>query len=315
MDGEDADADDQKILLIPIVPVEDEEAVIEMSTDTVQPTNIPVTSQPQLLLRGIASASSSNAPNIPNPLANGNVTAGMVPGVEADVVAAASAAFTAVMRSNEQGSLIDPELLIKILSNPTIIERIATDHGASSSNPQPVPNQRLPAMALSDQPHGHIGRAETSMPLSAAIPNGPFYSQSNGPGPVPAPRAPPPPMVGPPSSSPSMRPVTKDINYYKSLIQQHGGERQEPQDHSPFVGRPNHLIMGLNVETPVTHPKPRESKAKIMKPCIYFNSSRGCRHGANCAYQHDASLQQRVGSLPEVQNAKRMKMDREITGT
>lgn len=312
------DNDDQKILLIPIVPVEDEEAALEMSADTVAPINIPMSSQSLLLPPGIPSASSSNAPNIPNPPANENVAAGMVPGVEPDVVAAASAAFTAVMRSNEQGNLIDHDLLIKILSNPKIIERIVTDQVVSSSNPQAVPNQRLPPIALSDQPPGHVSRVETNIPLSAAIPSGPFYSQSNGPGPVPAPR-PPPSMVGPSSSSPPVRPVTKDINYYKSLIQQHGGERQEPQDqsqsHSQFANRPNHHVLGMNPETVVTHPKPRDSKPKIMKPCIYFHSSRGCRHGANCSYQHDASLQQRVSSMPEVQNAKRMKMDREITGT
>ncbi|WKA10263.1 hypothetical protein VitviT2T_027843 [Vitis vinifera] len=318
IDGEDMDNDDQKILLIPIVPVEDEEAALEMSADTVAPINIPMSSQSLLLPPGIPSASSSNAPNIPNPPANENVAAGMVPGVEPDVVAAASAAFTAVMRSNEQGNLIDHDLLIKILSNPKIIERIVTDQVVSSSNPQAVPNQRLPPIALSDQPPGHVSRVETNIPLSAAIPSGPFYSQSNGPGPVPAPR-PPPSMVGPSSSSPPVRPVTKDINYYKSLIQQHGGERQEPQDqsqsHSQFANRPNHHVLGMNPETVVTHPKPRDSKPKIMKPCIYFHSSRGCRHGANCSYQHDASLQQRVSSMPEVQNAKRMKMDREITGT
>ena len=290
-------------------------------------TNIPMSSQSQLLLpRGIPSASSSsNAPIIPNPPVSENVAARMAPGVEPDVVAAASAALTAVMRSNEQGSLIDHNLLVQLLSNPVIIERIVTE--SSSSNPQPVPNQRLPPIALSDQPPGHVSasRAETNIPLSAAIPSVPFYSQSqsNGPGgPVPGPRPPPPPpppMVGPSSSSSSSPPVTKDINYFKSLIQQHGGERAEPQDqphsHPQFTGRPNHHVLGLNPETVVTHPKPRDSKPKIMKPCIYFHSSRGCRHGANCSYQHDACLQQRVSSMPEVQNAKRMKLDREITGT
>ncbi|RDX60428.1 Zinc finger CCCH domain-containing protein 30, partial [Mucuna pruriens] len=31
----------------------------------------------------------------------------------------------------------------------------------------------------------------------------------------------------------------------------------------------------------------KEVKFKIQKPCKYFNSSRGCRNGSNCHYQHD----------------------------
>ncbi|RDX66970.1 hypothetical protein CR513_54210, partial [Mucuna pruriens] len=37
-----------------------------------------------------------------------------------------------------------------------------------------------------------------------------------------------------------------------------------------------------------------EVKFKIQKPCKYFNSSRGCRNGSNCHYQHDVSGMSRI---------------------
>ena len=48
--------------------------------------------------------------------------------IEPDVAAAAAAAFVEIMRSNEEGSMIDQDLLIKILSNPQIIETLISQH-------------------------------------------------------------------------------------------------------------------------------------------------------------------------------------------
>lgn len=62
---------------------------------------------------------------------------------------------------------------------------------------------------------------------------------------------------------------------------------------------------------------PRDSKQKIMKPCMYFNSARGCRNGANCLFQHDATAYQPRNpnngntNNPEMQTAKRMRFDRD----
>ncbi|CAI9755898.1 unnamed protein product [Fraxinus pennsylvanica] len=36
-----------------------------------------------------------------------------------------------------------------------------------------------------------------------------------------------------------------------------------------------------------------------MKPCMFFNSPRGCRNGENCTFLHDISSQQRVTNNPE----------------
>uniref|UniRef100_A0A5B6YIB6 Putative zinc finger CCCH domain-containing protein 6 n=1 Tax=Davidia involucrata TaxID=16924 RepID=A0A5B6YIB6_DAVIN len=298
---EDSSHNDQHTLLIPITPIEDEDVAADTSFDSVTSTTIAMSSHPPQLAPGIFPESQCGA-TYPNPPANGNPAAGtgMTLGVEPGVAAAAYAALTAVMTSNDQGNLIDRDLLIKILSDPKLIEKLVTDHGAAT-NPQMIPKPRSPGITSSDLPSVHINRTEVGAPSLAATSSGPFYSLLNRVGPASNPR--PPPPVGAPEA--------KDINYYKSLIQQHGEERQEilPQ----FGSRHNYQLVD-NLES-VNNPKPRDLKPKIMKPCIYFNSSRGCRHGVNCSYQHDAPSQQRVSSMPEVQSAKRMKVDREITGT
>ncbi|KAG0501802.1 hypothetical protein HPP92_001874 [Vanilla planifolia] len=59
---------------------------------------------------------------------------------EPDVAAAASAAFTAIMRSNEEGSLIDRDLLIKILSDPSMLEKLVSEYGTPKQTPpSPLP--------------------------------------------------------------------------------------------------------------------------------------------------------------------------------
>ncbi|OVA12620.1 zinc finger protein [Macleaya cordata] len=322
--------DDRQTPLIPVTPIEDEDAPDSSFNSVVAPINNPFLSQlpvpPQSLLApGILQTSQCNVSVSPNIPTNEKSGVGLVPGVEPDVVAAASAAFTAIMRSNEQGSLIDHELLIKILSSPKLIEKLVTDYGTTPANANPQTTAPKPPMNLSAPQSGplpvHINRIAPETSASTLPMNGHFYPVTNAVTTLLHPRPPPPPP--PPggivqmSTTPTVKapPPVKDINYYKSLIQQHGGERPENEDPTPpqFSNHQQHL--GANQEQPLQSSKQRgEPKPKIMKPCIYFNSSRGCKHGANCAFQHDSSFQQRMGSIPESQSTKRMKLDREITG-
>ncbi|KAK4354757.1 hypothetical protein RND71_026951 [Anisodus tanguticus] len=359
--GEETLHNDQHTPVIPITPVEEEE-VADPSYGTVQPTNA-VRSTAQVMQSGVPLSNRSARNNLP---VHGSSSSGAVPGVEPDVVAAAQAALTALMADNGQGNLIDHELLIKILSDPKIVGQLVTHQGVgtsahsvpatstqSMSVANNMPNPRPQASSITTPPFVHTGRTdlpvqvsrtELAMPLVAGASNGPYHSAPSRIGPVPSlrPRVPeavsaslPTPVatVSTPSSS-MPAPVARDINYYKSLIQQHGGERQETlppqysnnrtnqqlgsvqesQNNQQYNHNRNNQQLSSVQESQKSY-NLRDSKPKIMKPCIYFNSSRGCRHGANCAYMHDASSQQRVGSLPEVQSSKRMKMDREITGT
>ncbi|KDP36952.1 hypothetical protein JCGZ_08243 [Jatropha curcas] len=294
---EDLRLNDHQVPLIPITPIEDEDAV-DAPSEFRGPYNAPVSSQSQLLASGILPPQYS-IPAISNTPVNEKPAAGALLGVEPDVIAAASAAFAAINKSNDQGSLIDRDLLVKILNNPRLIEKLAQDYGAASN----VQNTPKPTASFVPSPESNIPSSFTTTS------SGPFYAQANGVGLGYIPNAPVPPAAVPASSVPCVGvSQVKDVNYYKNLIQQHGGERQEtPHQYS---SRYSHQI-GSNPE--LVNPKSRDAKPKIMKPCIYFNSSRGCRHGANCAYQHDTSSPQRSSSIPEVQNAKRMKMDREIS--
>ncbi|KAL2499404.1 Zinc finger CCCH domain-containing protein 6 [Abeliophyllum distichum] len=347
---EDSLQNDQNTLLIPITPIEDEDAALDAPLSYIESNTAPMTSQPQLLAHATSSSQVSGGTN-PNdykiPESGGD------PCVEPDIVAAAHAALTAVMSKNDQGNLIDHNLLIKILSDPKMIEQLVTNRGTASSmqnvpassipnmpptgvqnmpfsstqnvpfsSTQNVPfsnTQNMPSTSIStinlpnpssitinrrDPPSAHITRPE--LVSSLATSSRPFFPPSRM-GPIPniRPSVPDASLAPPPSARP---PVAKDINYYKSLIKQHGSERQEglPQFGNQQLG---------TIQEPLNIAKSRDPKLKIMRPCIYFNSARGCRNGANCAYLHDTTPQPRVSSVPEVQSTKRMKMDREITGT
>ncbi|KAL5778169.1 hypothetical protein ACOSP7_011095 [Xanthoceras sorbifolium] len=323
VDVEGSHYNDQQTPLIPITPIEDEEAVADAQSGLTAPLSAGMSSQPSLLAPGIPPLPQGSVPSVSHPPVNESPASGAVLGVDPNVVAAASAALSEMSKSNGNGNLIDHDLLIKILSNPKLIEKLVTDHGSASSTqnlPQPtfpvVPpsSDHPPSVPLSHPSPLRVNMMETSSPSMAATSNGAFYPQPNAVGVGHHPNAwGKPPGVVPASSSPSPSygvSQAKDLNYYKNLIQQHGGERQEtPQQ---FGGRYSHQP-GMNQESVNNNPKSRDSKPRIMKPCIYFNSSRGCRHGANCSYQHDPSAQQRGSNMPEVQNAKRMKMDREIS--
>lgn len=100
--------------------------------------------------------------------------------------------------------------------------------------------------------------------------------------------------------------AVKDANYYKNLIRQHGADAQDS-----LIGIHHNNFQDLK---PVHNNfKQREVIYKNQKPCIYFNSSRGCRNGSNCPYQHDMSAQWGAGNVLG-QNAKRMKLGPEING-
>ncbi|KAI3734356.1 hypothetical protein L6452_13824 [Arctium lappa] len=270
---------DQHTPLIPITPIEDEDMAPDSSS--------------------IAAANTSL--QAPATMASHSGNGGMVSGVEPDVVSAAYSALNAAMSNGSQGSLIDPNLLIKILSNPSLIEKlVSSTQGPSKSGPQISQGLSVPALPA-------ISVAEPPPPVHARTTHLPFStapsSSSNA-------HYPPPSRVGPVSVPVSnlpppaeANPAKKDLNYYKSLIQQHGGEKAEAVNSNNVV-------------------KTRgDMKGKMMKPCIYYNSTRGCRHGANCVFQHDSSSssqqqQQRVSSSNGLPDAKRMKMDsREISGT
>lgn len=307
--AEDSYVNDENTPVIPITPIEDDDAAADTSFGTLSPNTVSMSSQAQLSAPRVPAYQSgfTSNPNPPSSFIRPAITA---LGVEPDIVAAAYTALNAVMANSDQGNLIDPDLLVKILRDPNLMEKLGSGH-RPNTNPQITPNPRLQGLTTPDPPPVHINRTEVVPSPLAATPSRPFYPPPLPPasrmGPVPNLRPPVPEVVLAPPPPSAGAPIKKDINYYKSLIQQHGGERPEPM--SQYDNRHQQTRPSLDL---ASNPKSRDLRGKIMKPCIYFNSSRGCRNGANCAFQHDVSSQQR---MPEVPSGKRMKMDREITGT
>ncbi|XP_023537597.1 zinc finger CCCH domain-containing protein 6-like isoform X2 [Cucurbita pepo subsp. pepo] len=264
-DSERTDVDDSQTPLIPITPVEDEDASTEISSDYASPGAVLMSAQQSLSVH--------------------------------------AAALSALVKSNEMGNTIDSELLVKILNNPKMIEQLVVDSGTVTSSQKPISSP--------DPSLVHMHMTETNATVAPAS-GGPFFAQPNGATVGPVPNAHPSSRGVPVSSLPSTGPPMKDLNYYKSLIQQHGGERQDDFPRQQFGNR-HSQPSGTNQDFLHNNQPSRDGKFRIMKPCIYFNSSRGCRHGANCAYQHDPAFQQRSSSAPEMPSAKRTKVDREIS--
>jgi hypothetical protein len=122
-----------------------------------------------------------------------------------------------------------------------------------------------------------------------------------------------PAMNLPPGSSQAMNfssAPARGIPYYKTLIHQHGGERQEPPEqqrlqygmyHQPAPPQTD----AMNGTSMVN----RDTKLRPMKLCAYFNGPRGCRNGANCTFLHDTSARQ-----DDSKGSKRIKLDSRIAG-
>ncbi|KAL0366050.1 UNVERIFIED_CONTAM: Zinc finger CCCH domain-containing protein 6 [Sesamum radiatum] len=339
VDVQDSITNDLNTPLIPVTPIEDDDAAMDTSLGSLTSNTNPMISQSQHLLDGMISSQCNGSIS---PRTNGISATVMEPGI----LAAAQAALSSIISNSsnsERGSLIDSDLLIKILSDPETIGQLVPSHSASSSgqNGPASSMQSTPSQSFQSMPNSGVQEVAQNMPSTStrympnsrslrqssfdpvnirrdplaahSSANGPSYPPQTRAGSIPDLRPSIPNVISAPAPSPSPRaiPVTKDINYYKSLVQQHGGERR---DTLPQFAHQSNQSMGTSRE-PSNFIKPRESKPRITKPCLFFNSSRGCRNGVNCAYQHDTSSQHRVNGIPEVHGAKRVKLDRGITGT
>ncbi|GMH06534.1 hypothetical protein Nepgr_008374 [Nepenthes gracilis] len=346
-DVEECNYDDCQTPIIPVTPIEEDDAT-DMSYAAETPPTVAGSSNTTAELLHIAASAVS-----PNPHVDKKSPLGMLAGLEADVFAAASAAFTALMKSSEQGSMIDTDLLIKILSEPKLIELLKDVGSLDTAKTVPraslIPSSTSECQAVSlEKPANETLKSvaalarESDKPLpqnsenlipktslnpsmvlpkqaapmlnlevatTAALPRKPGSSNAaTQPNLVTFP-----PSVSSPAPSlspllgPFRAPLVKDANYYKSLVKQHGMERQEAGEE---MGRRDSYpsVAAMNSVSGDVKPKNR-------KPCIFFNSTKGCRNGLNCPYQHDPLLQLRAdGMLPESRSSKRMKPMGEIAG-
>ncbi|CAH8357229.1 unnamed protein product [Eruca vesicaria subsp. sativa] len=282
-DVDNSDYDDQQTVVIPILPVEDDD--IDPASDLPAQSGVDVGTEP--------------------PRADENTSISSTLPAASEIMAA----LTAISNNKELGSgMIDQALLMKILSSPKLVENLVANSGGSGSV---SPNAINPYLSSTHEANG----VATSTPASS---NGQYYPQPTVTN-TPSMTYPPPASSDQPNYG---APPARDASYYKSLIQQHGGERQDAPPVQQHIGyhRYNSQPGGPNpemVNSNNNNQRPRDSKQKIMKPCMYFNSSRGCRNGANCSYQHDAAAYQprnpNNGNInnSEMPSAKRMRFERD----
>ncbi|PKA48775.1 Zinc finger CCCH domain-containing protein 6 [Apostasia shenzhenica] len=277
-------ADDSQTPIIPIISMDDDDDLPDQQDSSVlsppTPLNASRISAPPAVPEQLL-ADSADRPLPPSPTLPPHATAAAKP----DVVAAASAAFTAIMRSNEEGSLIDRDLLIKLLSNPIMIEQMISEKAAPKPLTQPSPEPSPSPVVVMQKLMSEDGAPKPVMqePPSPVIPA--VY-------PVKA-------LVQP---SHADAPV-KDLSYYKSLIQKHGGDKQDGIRHE-WGGKALETMVQGKVDW-------RGKTSRNPKHCVFFNSPKGCRNGVNCSYLHDSSVSMKI---LQQGGPKRVKLEREIVG-
>ncbi|KAH7848308.1 hypothetical protein Vadar_001057 [Vaccinium darrowii] len=130
MDSEEYHLDDSYIPLIPITPIEEEQAV-DLPSDVAPQQNASFEAQTQALPQDLLSTNADATQCDPQPCvnlsANEKPAPGLLPGFQVDVGVAIVAAITAIMKSAEQGSLIDTDLLVKFLSDQKMIEKLISE--------------------------------------------------------------------------------------------------------------------------------------------------------------------------------------------
>ncbi|KAF8099835.1 hypothetical protein N665_0237s0086 [Sinapis alba] len=107
--------DDRKTPAIRLTPIEDESESSEDSSNTSLESGFTTSKQSLLETKPPCSIQE------------------LVSRLAPELSLAASAALAALMKTSEQGSLVDPELLIKLLSDPKMIKNLITDTAGKSS--------------------------------------------------------------------------------------------------------------------------------------------------------------------------------------
>ncbi|KAL6651865.1 hypothetical protein ACP70R_010790 [Stipagrostis hirtigluma subsp. patula] len=313
----DSHYDDSQTQLVPLIPVEEDDAsdqLEEASVDNYHQSDrygSTIVSIPQVSDAPVTTAQQQTSGS------NGAASSGLT--AEPDVLAAASAAYTAIMQSNQMGNMIDQDLLIKILSDPAQLERLMKEYGTIRQEQSTTNSVVAPMLP------GPPTQMTVSAPASFPDPVATFHGMNHTlPPPPPVTNRLPPAIpsvpMNPPASSIhatnnfSSGPV-RGINYYKTLIHQHGGERQEPpEQHNGMQFGMYHQSVPSQASTAdvvsVATVPSRDTKPRPMKPCAYYNSARGCRNGANCTFLHDVSAARKE----QPKGPKRVKLDNRIAG-
>ncbi|KAL9258299.1 Zinc finger CCCH domain-containing protein [Drosera capensis] len=142
VDVEERDYDDRLTPVVPIIPIEEEEEEAMDLTDNVKLLAAALEASKSVGPFVSETAVQADLPPPARPCVENKPLFGTLAGVRADAVAAASAAFTALTKAKELGSMVDTDLLISILSDPEMIGLLkhvsSFDRTKEASQPPPA---------------------------------------------------------------------------------------------------------------------------------------------------------------------------------
>ncbi|KAH9330938.1 hypothetical protein KI387_003046 [Taxus chinensis] len=328
----DGEHDDSETPLIPLIPIEEEEGGdLDDSTskccsnESLQLSGNNSSGAPQFggnnnhgpLLNACAMQSYFDNSNTTRVEESKNIiTSPSNPTIEPDVAAAAAAAFFAIMRSNEEGKI--PTSLQAPL-NPPISETkvfVTPEMGSQPSEALEFTNARHVPMSSPPPISSSSGIATSQfMPRGATVPitsTGPVVCK------------------GVPTTSPMLTASPKwtgsqNEQYYKSLIQQHGGPNKHDHINQGGVQYRKDFIQHHGGQQGLERGAQLQpgnvgglcgvdmNKSKFRKPCLYFNSPKGCRRGASCTFLHELIDRPKIDDS-DLQHTKRAKIEIEASG-
>ncbi|KAJ4890181.1 Zinc finger CCCH domain-containing protein 45 [Raphanus sativus] len=146
--------DDSKTPAIRLTPIEDESDSSEESSNTCLESGFTASKQVSLETK-------------PLPCSIQELASGLAPHLSL----AASAALSALMKTNEQGSMIDPDLLIKLLRDPEMIKNLITDDASGKSSE--TKNQHLETNNVNHTrivPQQHVTALPMTKPKPTIVP-------------------------------------------------------------------------------------------------------------------------------------------------
>ena len=252
--------DDSLTPVIPLIPIEEYESATGITPDVSVTTHGDSLSklQTQNTQQQIPPATSSEA--------------------NADSIAAV---LSAILKSIEEGIVIDVDFLLKIANDPIMIRKILEEHSPVTTTGMSTPSRTV--SAIQSTPSNSL---LTLTPEVSEIPSVSSLASVHG-NPVTA--TPIVPLSGPVSAhtttithsvatttAPHVHMPVKDVNYCRNPVRKYDCISQpDMQNHEKFQDYKRPRVLN-----------PAGVKRKIQKLCRYYKTSRGCRHGSNCRYLH-----------------------------
>jgi hypothetical protein len=163
--------DDSSVHLVPLTAIEDDDPSDPFDSQQ-------VLSDPSLIVshQSNSVAHPTIAPPAQVPPSNDSVSLSLSDmsvmlsrlGAHADVAAATAVAITA-LTSTEKGNLIDQDLIVKILNDPSLIEKLLPENRKPNPKPQPTTSSiavsaQLPVPPLLPQHSAHLFNSSTNDP-------------------------------------------------------------------------------------------------------------------------------------------------------